>query len=106
MKNTDVLISGGGIAGPALAYWLHRDGFTVAFERSGPRRFGLVVGADGLHSAVRALAFGPEAALVRPLGVHTAWFTAHGELDLDGWYLMHNAPGGLVASARPGRLPG
>ena len=30
------------------------------FEKAAPRRFGLVVGADGLHSAVRALAFGPE----------------------------------------------
>ncbi|WP_329456381.1 hypothetical protein [Streptomyces sp. NBC_01497] len=27
-------------------------------------------------------------------------------IDLDGWYLAHNAPGGLVASARPGRGPG
>jgi hypothetical protein len=25
--------------------------------------------------------------------------------DLDGWYLMHNAPGGRVASLRPGRTP-
>ncbi|GAA0316631.1 FAD-dependent monooxygenase [Streptomyces polychromogenes] len=83
------------------------DGVTVTFEKAAPRRFALVVGADGPHSAVRALAFGPEHDLVRPLGLYTAWFTAvdHG-LDLDGWYLMHNAPGGLVASARPGRLPG
>src|SRR5690606_31219908 len=28
------------------------------------------------------------------------------DVDLDGWYLMHNAPGGLVASVRPGRLGG
>ena len=26
--------------------------------------------------------------------------------ELDGWFLMYNAPGGLVASMRPGRLPG
>ena len=26
--------------------------------------------------------------------------------DLDGWYLMHNAAGGRVASLRPGRTPG
>jgi 2-polyprenyl-6-methoxyphenol hydroxylase-like FAD-dependent oxidoreductase len=26
--------------------------------------------------------------------------------QLDGWFLMYNAPGGLVASMRPGRLPG
>src|SRR4051794_988338 len=35
------------------------DGVTVSFERSAPRRFDLVVGADGSHSGVRALAFGP-----------------------------------------------
>jgi 2-polyprenyl-6-methoxyphenol hydroxylase-like FAD-dependent oxidoreductase len=34
-----------------------------------------------------------------------AWFTIPAEIDLDDWYLMHNAPGGRVASIRPGRLP-
>ncbi|WP_019548927.1 FAD-dependent monooxygenase [Streptomyces sulphureus] len=82
------------------------DGATVTFEKAAPRRFGLVVGADGPHSATRALAFGPEQKFVHPLGLYTAWFTAADDLELDGWYLMHNAPGGLVASARPGRLPG
>lgn len=82
------------------------DAVTVTFEKAAPRRFGLVVGADGPHSVVRALAFGPEQDFVRPLGLYTAWFTATDDLELDGWYLMHNAPGGLVASARPGRLPG
>ncbi|GAA2252011.1 MULTISPECIES: FAD-dependent monooxygenase [Kitasatospora] len=82
------------------------DGITVTFEKSAPRRFGLVVGADGLHSVVRALAFGPESEYVRPLGVHHAWFTATEAMELDGWYQMYNAPGGLVAAARPGRLPG
>ncbi|MFE7117294.1 FAD-dependent monooxygenase [Streptomyces sp. NPDC057654] len=85
------------------------DGVAVTFENAAPRRFGLVVGADGPHSVVRALAFGPEQEFVRPLGLYTAWFTAAAgddDWELDGWYLMHNAPGGLVASARPGRLPG
>ncbi|OIJ95525.1 FAD-binding monooxygenase [Streptomyces sp. MUSC 14] len=82
------------------------DGVTVTFEKADSRRFGLVVGADGPHSVVRALAFGPEREFVRPLDLHTAWFTATDDVDLDGWYLMHNAPGGLVVSARPGRAPG
>jgi 2-polyprenyl-6-methoxyphenol hydroxylase-like FAD-dependent oxidoreductase len=82
------------------------DGVTVTFERSAPRRFDLVVGADGTHSAVRALAFGPETACTEPLGCWTTWFTAPAEINLDGWFLMYNAPGGLVASVRPGRLPG
>jgi 2-polyprenyl-6-methoxyphenol hydroxylase-like FAD-dependent oxidoreductase len=81
-------------------------GVSVTFEKTPPRRFGLVVGADGLHSAVRGLAFGPESACVRPIGCYTAWFTAPADFDLGGWFLMHNAPRGRVASARPGRLPG
>ncbi len=81
-------------------------GVNVTFERSAPRRFGLVIGADGLHSAVRALAFGPESGCVRPIGAYTAWFTARAGIDLDGWFLMHNAPGGRLASARPGRRRG
>jgi 2-polyprenyl-6-methoxyphenol hydroxylase-like FAD-dependent oxidoreductase len=81
-------------------------GVTVTFEKSAPRRFGLVVGADGLHSVVRSLAFGPEPACVQPIGCYTAWFTAPAGIDLDGWFLMHRAPGGRVVSARPGRRPG
>jgi 2-polyprenyl-6-methoxyphenol hydroxylase-like FAD-dependent oxidoreductase len=81
-------------------------GVTVTFEKAAPRRFGIVVGADGLHSVVRGLAFGPESRFIRPLDCYTAWFTSTADLDLDGWYLMHNAPGGRVASVRPGRLPG
>ena len=36
----------------------------------------LVVGADGPHSAVRRLIFGPEEQFVKPLGGYNAWFTA------------------------------
>lgn len=82
------------------------DGVDVTFEKAAPRRFGLVVGADGPHSVVRALAFGPEREFVHPIDLYMAWFTATDDLELDGWFLMHNAPGGLVASARPGRAPG
>ncbi|GAA2117021.1 FAD-dependent monooxygenase [Kitasatospora saccharophila] len=87
---------------------LHQDadGVHATFENAPPRRFDLVVGADGLHSVTRRLAFGPEREHFVPLGGYTAWFTARLDLDLDGWFLMYNAPGGLVAMARPGRLPG
>jgi 2-polyprenyl-6-methoxyphenol hydroxylase-like FAD-dependent oxidoreductase len=82
------------------------DGVRVSFERSAPRWFDLVVGADGTHSVVRRLAVAAEGDATEPLGCYTSWFTAPAEVDLDGWFLMHNAPGGLVASVRPGRLPG
>jgi 2-polyprenyl-6-methoxyphenol hydroxylase-like FAD-dependent oxidoreductase len=82
------------------------DGVTVTFENRPPRRFGLVFGADGLHSVTRSLAFGPESLYLKPIDCYTAWFTCEVDIDLDDWYLMHNTPGGLVSSARPGRLPG
>ncbi len=84
----------------------HSAGVFVTFEKADPRHFDLVVGADGLHSVVRRLAFGPETSAVRPLGLLNAWFTTPAEIDLDNWYLMHNAPGGRVVSVRPGRLSG
>jgi 2-polyprenyl-6-methoxyphenol hydroxylase-like FAD-dependent oxidoreductase len=61
----------------------------------------LVVGADGPHSAVRRLVFGPEEQFVSPVGGYHAWFTAPDTVGLDGWYLMYQAPGGLNASMRP-----
>ena len=78
-------------------------GVTVTFENAPSRRFSLVVGADGLHSTVRRLAFGPDAAHLWPLHLYNAWYTAPADIDLGGWFLMYNAPGGLVAGARPGR---
>lgn len=72
------------------------DGVRVTFERAAPRTFALVVGADGLHSAVRALTFGDEARFVRHLGAYISIFTVPNHLRLDRWELYHNAPGRLV----------
>lgn len=82
---------------------LHQDDFGVDAELDDGSsvRADLVVGADGPHSAVRRLVFGPEEQFVRPLGGYHAWFTAPDTVGLDGWYLMHQAPGGLNASMRP-----
>lgn len=79
------------------------DGVEVTFASGGTRRFDLVAGADGVHSGVRALAFGPEADYVRHLGAYTAYFTVEDPGGLDNWFLMHNHPGGLVAGLRPER---
>ncbi|KUH66731.1 FAD-binding monooxygenase [Mycolicibacterium novocastrense] len=65
----------------------------------------LVVGADGPHSAVRRLAFGPEDQFVNPIGGYNAWFSAPDSVGLDGWYLLYQAPGGLNASMRPSHDP-
>jgi 2-polyprenyl-6-methoxyphenol hydroxylase-like FAD-dependent oxidoreductase len=73
------------------------DGVDVTFERGAPRRFDLVVGADGLHSTVRRLAFGPERDFVRHLGVYVAT-TPLGEAPAQPHdVLLYNTPGRLVA---------
>jgi 2-polyprenyl-6-methoxyphenol hydroxylase-like FAD-dependent oxidoreductase len=69
------------------------DGVKASFRRGQPRRFDLVVGADGLHSGVRALAFGPEAGFVRHLGAYVSSFSTANHLDLDGWELLYSVPG-------------
>jgi 2-polyprenyl-6-methoxyphenol hydroxylase-like FAD-dependent oxidoreductase len=50
------------------------NGVYVRFENGGEDAFALVVGADGVHSRVRALAFGPEQQFVRFLGLYVAAF--------------------------------
>lgn len=49
MTNKNILISGAGIAGPTLAYWLKRYGFnpTVVEKSPVPRQGGYIFGLDG-----------------------------------------------------------
>ncbi|MFB9905452.1 FAD-dependent monooxygenase [Allokutzneria oryzae] len=61
------------------------DGVLVSFENAAPRTFDVVVGADGLHSGVRALAFGPESRFVHHLGTYLGVFSAENFLGLDDW---------------------
>jgi 2-polyprenyl-6-methoxyphenol hydroxylase-like FAD-dependent oxidoreductase len=78
---------------------LHPDdsGVDVIFERAAPGRFDLVVGADGIHSGVRRLAFGPEADFVEPLGMYVATAILGVPLERDDVVIMHNEPGTAVA---------
>ncbi|MGW6845949.1 FAD-dependent monooxygenase [Streptomyces sp. NPDC054958] len=69
------------------------DGVEVTFERGTPRRFDLVVGADGLHSRTRALVFGPEEQFVRHLGIYTAIFSLDNYLGLENTGRLYAAPG-------------
>ncbi|MFI8962726.1 FAD-dependent monooxygenase [Streptomyces sp. NPDC053493] len=73
------------------------DGVDVTFERGAPRRFDLVVGADGLHSLTRRLTFGPEERFVRHLGVYCAVFTTANHLGLDRTGHAYRTAGKLVA---------
>jgi 2-polyprenyl-6-methoxyphenol hydroxylase-like FAD-dependent oxidoreductase len=72
------------------------DGVMVTFARSAPRMFDLVIGADGLHSNLRAQVFGEEAEFVRPLGMHACVFTVPNHLGLDRWELIYATPGKVV----------
>ncbi|MFC4586428.1 FAD-dependent monooxygenase [Sphaerisporangium corydalis] len=69
------------------------DGVKVTFERTEPRTFDLVVGADGLHSNTRALTFGDESRFIRDLGYYVSIFTIPNYLDLDRWELFFALPG-------------
>ncbi|KFZ79192.1 FAD-dependent oxidoreductase [Amycolatopsis sp. MJM2582] len=75
------------------------DGVDVTFEREAPRRFDLVFGADGIHSTVRRLAFGPEADYVQHLGHYYA-LVETGETD-GGPAVMYNEPGRMAATGGP-----
>jgi 2-polyprenyl-6-methoxyphenol hydroxylase-like FAD-dependent oxidoreductase len=69
------------------------DGVQVTFERAEPRDFDLVIGADGLRSTVRRIAFGPEERYLHHLGAYLGVFTAPNFLDLDEWQLWLQADG-------------
>jgi 2-polyprenyl-6-methoxyphenol hydroxylase-like FAD-dependent oxidoreductase len=75
-------------------------GVSATFQRAHPRRFDLVIGADGLHSAVRRLAFGPESDFVQHMGLYVATMRLDG-LDalIEGGreVVMYNTPGRAVA---------
>jgi 2-polyprenyl-6-methoxyphenol hydroxylase-like FAD-dependent oxidoreductase len=72
-------------------------GLDVTFERTPPRRFDLLVGADGLHSRVRQLVFGPEGDFVRHAGLYVATTPlTHGLEGIDRDIAMFNAPGRSV----------
>jgi 2-polyprenyl-6-methoxyphenol hydroxylase-like FAD-dependent oxidoreductase len=77
------------------------SGVDVTFEHGAPRRFDFVVGADGLHSAVRRLAFGPESTFVRHAGLYVATVKFDAPFDVplgdDRTVLIHNAPGRMAA---------
>jgi 2-polyprenyl-6-methoxyphenol hydroxylase-like FAD-dependent oxidoreductase len=82
-----------GVAAPA-------DGVDVSFAVGERRRFDLVIGADGLHSALRAMVFGPREQFVRHLGLVLAFYSVPNEFGLDRW-LIDYQEAGRSAGLRP-----
>jgi 2-polyprenyl-6-methoxyphenol hydroxylase-like FAD-dependent oxidoreductase len=75
-----------------------REGVTATLSTGQQERFDLVVGADGLHSHVRALTFGPEVRFETPLGCHVAAFRLRGYPRRDELtYVSHTVPKRHVA---------
>ncbi|MTD53684.1 FAD-dependent oxidoreductase [Amycolatopsis sp. RM579] len=69
------------------------DGVDVAFAGGDRRRFDLVVGADGLHSALRTMVFGPPERFLRHLGHVLAFYSVPNEFGLDRWLLEYQESG-------------
>ena len=74
-----------------------QDYVAVCLKSGGERRFDLVVGADGLHSAVRRIAFGPQDRFEKRLGYVVA------ALEVSGYrprnedvYVTYSEPGRMV----------
>lgn len=78
------------------------NGVAVQFESGESRRFGLVIGADGQHSRVRRLAFGPERQFLHHLGLYLAVARIPNLLGLHYSGKMFNAPG-TILSVYPAR---
>ncbi|MGH9703195.1 MAG: FAD-binding domain [Candidatus Acidiferrales bacterium] len=72
-------------------------GVQVTFKRGSAREFDLVIGADGLHSRVRELVFGPESRFEKYLGYKVAAFMVEGYRPRDELvYVMYTQVGQQV----------
>ena len=76
----------------------HPDGVCVSFAQAKSRDFDLVIGADGLHSNVRRLTFGPESDVEHYLGCLVAACVVEGYRPRDELvYVTYSEPGRSVA---------
>ena len=71
-------------------------GVGVEFEHRPSQEVDLVVGADGHHSNIRDLAFGPEDRFTRHLGAYLSIFTVDNLLGLTDQAVLYNEPGRAV----------
>lgn len=80
-------------------------GLAVSFEKAHSRRFDLVVGADGIGSNIRNLAFGVGRDCLYPFGFALAPFSAPNHLGLKNWQVSYELDGErcLVYTARDNR---
>jgi 2-polyprenyl-6-methoxyphenol hydroxylase-like FAD-dependent oxidoreductase len=88
---------------------IHRDGLTavdVRFASGREDSFDIVVGADGVHSGIRKLAFGPEEQFSRPMGLFIGTVLTDTLATNPDEVLMFNQPGTALALHPAGGHPG
>lgn len=69
----------------------------VEFEHGPSQEVDLVVGADGQHSNIRELAFGPEHRFTHHLGAYLSIFTVDNLLPMTDQAVLYNEPGRAAA---------
>lgn len=76
----------------------HETGVRVGLASGVEREFDLVIGADGLHSNVRKLVFGPEEPFEKDLGYRVAAFEVNGYTPRDELiYIIHASTSHQIA---------
>ena len=94
VKDTSELLFGNEIVGLEE----QENCVNVEFKKGHPRQFDLVIGADGLHSGVRELVFGPQDQFEKPLGYSVAVFEAPNYRPRDEKvYVAYGLPGRQLA---------
>ncbi len=76
----------------------------VQFESAPPRRFDLIVGADGLHSEVRRLVFGEESRFSTRTGAYLAVFSLPSSAGVQGELRIHVGVGRTAGMYRARHL--
>ncbi|QLY28544.1 FAD-dependent monooxygenase [Nocardia huaxiensis] len=80
-------------------------GVAVTFASGAVERFDLVIGADGVHSATRRMAFGPEEQFATYLGGYMSFYTIDTPAGVNPeWMTIHPVPSasvGVRADADP-----
>jgi 2-polyprenyl-6-methoxyphenol hydroxylase-like FAD-dependent oxidoreductase len=89
--------------GDSIRALAHSDGHVEAQFASGrTAQYDLIVGADGQHSAVRRLVFGPDERYLRHLGVYFALADLPDEPHAEGANSIYNVPGRMAGVFRYG----
>ncbi|MFD6156950.1 FAD-dependent monooxygenase [Nocardia sp. NPDC060256] len=75
-----------------------QDGVHVTFDTGPARVFDAVIGADGLHSNLRDLLFGPKSTRLRHLGHYLSFWTVENTAGLNNWTELYSEPGRTLAT--------